>query len=505
MSSKSNQSSNLSPNSFSESILTSSSWVEDALYGESPLLRDQARSHILRTASRSDVKDLVNAVSSPTRHVRRRATRLLAEMQPHRVHSLLVDYLHRPRTHHILQASSEKDRRHATDEGVLCIARILTTLASEFEPHLVLIFKDKKAKVRRASITPALPLEYLEKALLDEDRGVVEKACTLWFKTTKVPAVSAVEKALDQHSDLDILYRLYARVAPRSPRLIKDALRGQKIAIQSIADLPTLLSLFDQYPQEVAWTCVHHRLHHLIDHPLYFKKMITHTLPQVRMALTRLLPAEHEGLNQLAEDQDSGVAWMANLAQKKGFHPQLLEKRLGPHDRLALPSAQPPYGLRPHDELPKIHRIKAALALCHTRFNVNVGVAMRSAEAAGLEALYLMGESSLSTSPTRGAELAIPLHHAPDPLSLLMMARQAGYQIVAVQQTPDSQPYHQAVYPPNPLFVLGSEDSGLPDLLREAADLVVEIPLYGLIDSLNVATAATCVVMHWRNHLDPPS
>jgi tRNA G18 (ribose-2'-O)-methylase SpoU len=29
---------------------------------------------------------------------------------------------------------------------------------------------------------------------------------------------------------------------------------------------------------------------------------------------------------------------------------------------------------------------------------------------------------------------------------------------------------------------------------------VVEIPLYGLIDSLNVATAATCVLMHWRVH-----
>ena len=33
-----------------------------------------------------------------------------------------------------------------------------------------------------------------------------------------------------------------------------------------------------------------------------------------------------------------------------------------------------------------------------------------------------------------------------------MMARREGYQIVAVQQTPDSQPYHQAAYPPRPLL-----------------------------------------------------
>ena len=34
----------------------------------------------------------------------------------------------------------------------------------------------------------------------------------------------------------------------------------------------------------------------------------------------------------------------------------------------------------------------------------------------------------------------------------------------------------------------------MPDSLREAADLVVEIPQFGIIDSLNVATAATVVI-----------
>ena len=103
-----------------------------------------------------------------------------------------------------------KERLQATDEGVICIARILTTLASDFEPHLAIVFNDLKAKVRRSAITPALPLESLEKALLDEDQGVVEKACALWFKYTHMPTVSTLEEALKQHADLEILYRLYA-------------------------------------------------------------------------------------------------------------------------------------------------------------------------------------------------------------------------------------------------------------------------------------------------------
>ena len=88
----------------------------------------------------------------------------------------------------------------------------------------------------------------------------------------------------------------------------------------------------------------------------------------------------------------------------------------------------------------------------------------------------------------------------PDSAALVSLAREKGYQIVAIQQTAASVPYHLADYPPNPLFVLGSEDAGMPDPLRTAADLAVEIPQFGIIDSLNVATAATVVMFHWRVH-----
>ena len=87
---------------------------------------------------------------------------------------------------------------------------------------------------------------------------------------------------------------------------------------------------------------------------------------------------------------------------------------------------------------------------------------------------------------------------------LVDFARSNGYQIVAIQQSAGSVPYHQANYPPKPLFVVGSEDAGMQAALRLAADLMVEIPQYGLIDSLNVATAATVVLFHWRVHAPTP-
>ena len=46
--------------------------------------------------------------------------------------------------------------------------------------------------------------------------------------------------------------------------------------------------------------------------------------------------------------------------------------------------------------------------------------------------------------------------------------------------------------------MMGAEDLGLPNILRRQADLAIDIPMFGEIDSLNVATAATTVIFHWR-------
>ncbi|MCB9548508.1 MAG: hypothetical protein H6706_22090 [Myxococcales bacterium] len=222
---------------------------------------------------------------------------------------------------------------------------------------------------------------------------------------------------------------------------------------------------------------------------------ITDPDPRVRAAAARALapPA-------LLADPDPGVAWLAAQAAAGAYAPARVAERLAPHARLGAPSAQPPYGFQADDPLPSVDRAPAALALCQPRFDINLGVAVRSAEAAGLSEVYLIGNGELFRSPARGTDRLVPLHAVADAAALIRRAREQGYQIVAVQQTPDSVPYHTAPYPPRPLFVMGAEDRGVPPALRAAADLIVEIPLFGGIDSLNVAAAATTVIFHWRCH-----
>lgn len=93
-----------------------------------------------------------------------------------------------------------------------------------------------------------------------------------------------------------------------------------------------------------------------------------------------------------------------------------------------------------------------------------------------------------------GADRWLDLLFFDDMEALLLHARSHGYQLVAVQQSPGAERFDRADYPPRPCLLLGSEGPGLDPDLCARADLVVEIPLRGDIDSLNVGCAATLVL-----------
>ena len=94
-------------------------------------------------------------------------------------------------------------------------------------------------------------------------------------------------------------------------------------------------------------------------------------------------------------------------AQPPPFILDRLDDRTRPHARSEAPSARPPFGLAAHDASAAPPRVSASLALCHTRLDVNLGVAVRSAEACGLDEVVLVGRGDLLRTATRGTERAL--------------------------------------------------------------------------------------------------
>ena len=154
-------------------------------------------------------------------------------------------------------------------------------------------------------------------------------------------------------------------------------------------------------------------------------------------------------------------------------------------------SSQRPFGLRPpRDGMPPRER-SFAVAAFNFSYGVNLGVLIRSAEAAGAEAVWIVGRDYYYRPSTKGSDWWLPLHVVDSPAACIAKARDEGFSIVALQQGPEAAPLHDVDWPDRPLIVVGNEGDGLPDAFVAAADLQVTIPLHGKIDSLNVSVAAS--------------
>jgi tRNA G18 (ribose-2'-O)-methylase SpoU len=82
----------------------------------------------------------------------------------------------------------------------------------------------------------------------------------------------------------------------------------------------------------------------------------------------------------------------------------------------------------------------------------------------------------------------VPWEYQLSALDVVLGLRARGYQVVAVEQAHDSAPYTTpGIYHPPLCLILGHERAGVTPIALQAADLCVEVPLYGMANSLNVA------------------
>jgi tRNA G18 (ribose-2'-O)-methylase SpoU len=124
----------------------------------------------------------------------------------------------------------------------------------------------------------------------------------------------------------------------------------------------------------------------------------------------------------------------------------------------------------------------------------NVGAIFRTADAAGLEQLFLCG---ITGTPPRseirktslGAEEVVPWSYHPRAIEPLQLLKQQGCQIVALEQTTASVDYRSAPFRFPLCLIIGHEYQGINDQLLSVADLAIELPMRGLKHSLNVSVA----------------
>ena len=156
-----------------------------------------------------------------------------------------------------------------------------------------------------------------------------------------------------------------------------------------------------------------------------------------------------------------------------------------------------PFGL-PYRDAPPPRPRSFAVAAFNFSYGVNLGTLIRSAEAAGAEAVWIIGRDFYYRPSTKGTDWWLPVVTVESPAACLELAHDQGFDIVALQQGEDARPIWEAEWPERPLIVAGNEGDGLPQHFIDAAALQLELPVVGNIDSLNVAVATSVAMFAFR-------
>lgn len=160
------------------------------------------------------------------------------------------------------------------------------------------------------------------------------------------------------------------------------------------------------------------------------------------------------------------------------------------------------------DTLHKVDKLPVYIILDSIRSNYNVGSIFRTSDGAMIEKLYLCGytphppkKEILKTA--LGSTESVSWEYVPNAQDVVCKLKEQGVKICGLEQTSRSFPYYN-IQPQNfPLcMIIGNEITGVSQNLIDLCDFSVDIPQFGIKQSLNVAVAYGIALFELRKIYD---
>jgi len=147
------------------------------------------------------------------------------------------------------------------------------------------------------------------------------------------------------------------------------------------------------------------------------------------------------------------------------------------------------------------HHKDIIVILDNIRSAYNVGAILRTADGAGVKKVYICGISPDSNHPkvvktALGAEEYVETRHFDTTLEAIDTARAEGYMITSVEQSEQSISIENIRNVAKVCLIFGNEITGINIEILKNSDRILEIPMFGKKNSLNVATTAGIVLYY---------
>lgn len=128
----------------------------------------------------------------------------------------------------------------------------------------------------------------------------------------------------------------------------------------------------------------------------------------------------------------------------------------------------------------------------------NLGAIIRTADAAGVDAVVIAKDRAVEVTPTVtkvsvGATEYMPICKVTNIARTIDKLKEKGYWISAADMDGEKA-FFESDFKGNVGIVVGSEGSGIRRLVKDKCDFIVNIPMKGKIESLNASVAASILM-----------
>jgi tRNA G18 (ribose-2'-O)-methylase SpoU len=140
----------------------------------------------------------------------------------------------------------------------------------------------------------------------------------------------------------------------------------------------------------------------------------------------------------------------------------------------------------------------------------NVGAMFRTADAAGINKIYLTGytptpldrfgrkRGDLAKSAL-GAEEFVAWEAKKSLPALIVNLKKQNFKIIGIEQDDNSVDYRRVKLGAKNAFIVGTEVTGIPKNILQKCDIIAEIPMRGKKESLNVSVALGIAIFRMCN------
>ncbi|HKC26482.1 MAG TPA: RNA methyltransferase [Jatrophihabitans sp.] len=137
------------------------------------------------------------------------------------------------------------------------------------------------------------------------------------------------------------------------------------------------------------------------------------------------------------------------------------------------------------------------VACAPLRSNVNLSTIARTAGCCGVSRMIVCGHARIDRTIARDGADAVQLEVRNSLPPALRRLREDGYRLVGLEQTTNSHNLHDFRFQRRTALVIGNERAGLSEAELALMDDCIEIPVWGLPYSYNVATATAMALYEY--------